>query len=127
MMIRSIVGLLLGGALGMVLAGSLGGALGAVCGAGLGMLWGSVRPSHTGVKDGTAVTREEREVVCISRGEVADCVMLRDQETGDLVDVESCSLEPEGVHPRCFKRCLDLLPRRRARRVKVQEPAEVTP
>ena len=105
MMIRAIVGMLLGAALGMMLAGNPGGALGAICGAGLGLLWGSIRPSRAGVTEDMEVSREEHRVVCIPRGEVADCVLLRDKATGTFVEVESCSLEPKDTSPRCLKRC----------------------
>ena len=123
MMIRSIVGMLLGAALGMLLAGTPGGALGAICGAGLGLLWGSIRPSHAGVPAGMEVSREEHKVMCIPRGEVANCVLLRDKKTGTFVEVESCSLEPEDTSPRCLKRCLDMLPQGLPQQTR--KPAEV--
>jgi hypothetical protein len=103
------VGVLLGAALGALLAGSPGGVLGAFCGAALGLGFGSVRPSRARAA-GQNAHCEEHSVVCISRGEVARCLLWRDDETGEFVDVESCSLEPPGVRPRCAKRCLELLP-----------------
>ena len=126
MMIRSVVGILVGAVLGLLVFGPMGGALGAFCGLALGLLAGAVVPSSSAVPAGADVHREQHKVVCISKGEVGDCVMLRDTGTGEFLDVESCSLEKQG-RPRCLKRCLDLIPKGlRRSKVQTQPPVQET-
>lgn len=108
-MVRLFFGLILGAAAGALIAGALGGALGALCGAGLALAWVSLRRNRPTIPANTPVRRESHRVMCIPRGEVANCVLLRDERTGRFLDVETCSLEPEGAPPRCAKRCFDML------------------
>lgn len=104
---NAVLATLAGTALGFLVAGTGGGALGALVGAVLGLMWLSVRESRPRMRSDVVPERLHRELLCIPRGRVADCTLVRDEKTGIWLDVERCSLQADVV--RCTKRCLVLL------------------
>lgn len=100
---------LLGGLLvGFLAAGPGGGILGSVLGLMMGLLLltgrDAVRPTS-----GAKTHLEKDSVLCIPKGQVAECSFVREDERGRWVDVASCSLchPPEEIG--CRKRCLILM------------------
>jgi hypothetical protein len=127
MMIRSLVASMvvstaIGFGLGFLLAGALGGILGIGLGMVFALLLASSREAVEEVHDDTNVHREHERLLCVPKGQVADCVLLRDDDSGRWVDVERCSLSRPPTVPTCAKRCLvfmnDLAPKRRRRRAR---------
>lgn len=110
-MLRTTWGLLvaaaLGGAAGYLLAGTLGAALGAVLGTLVRTAWVMNRnPARPVPED----ARPERvRVLCIPKGEPAECVIYRDPRTGEWLDVERCALAEPETEIRCHRKCLELL------------------
>jgi hypothetical protein len=110
MMLGVIAAVFLGGFLGLVLAGILGAVLGSVIGVVFFMLWGSVDdPAVHVAPDMEGVERVKDEALCIPRGQNAECVFLRDEETGEYLDIVECSMFPEPTEVDCQKRCLKMM------------------
>jgi len=105
MLLSAVIGLTLGALLG----GGMGSVLGLMCGVALGYAWAAAQDASSPPAEGTPVRRERHRVLCIPRGQQADCLFVRDQEKHRWVDVESCSLShrPKEIH--CAKRCLILM------------------
>ena len=110
-MIRAFWTVALAMAAGLVLgglsAGAAGGALGAVVGCSFGLMFLAVKDSRPHMLREVDPERVPRELLCVPRGRVADCTLVRDKRTGAWLDVERCSLEQGDV--RCTKRCLVLM------------------
>jgi hypothetical protein len=105
MLLCAVIGLTLGALLG----GGIGSLMGLMVGAGLGFIWTSVQVSGSPPAEGTRVERERRRVVCVPRGQQADCVFLRDRDTHRWLDVAACSLSHPARQINCRKRCLILM------------------
>jgi hypothetical protein len=108
-MITILLGAVAGMTIGVVAGGGLGLVLGALCGAWLGFMWTTVQDASTPVEEGTPVEREQQRVLCVGRGQQADCTFVRDKETHRWVDVESCTLVHPPTKVDCLKRCLVLM------------------
>lgn len=99
--------MVLGIVAGALVAGAGGGALGALVGSCFGLMFLSVRRSEPRMRNDVEPERVRKDLLCIPRGRVAECRLVRDKKTGIWLDVERCSLERDAV--RCAKRCLVLM------------------
>lgn len=108
-LLETTVGALLGGALGAAMAGPLGGVLGALLGSLVGSFWRMGSRSFARAPSAAGVVREPHDLMCIPKGELAHCTLVRDAATGAWLDVEECSLCEHPDHVLCTKRCLVML------------------
>lgn len=108
-----LVGLLLGGAAG----GPLGAALGLMVGGACGMTWAGVTNAVAKPRPGAELVREDVNLLCVPKGQVAAATFVRETGTGRWLDVERCTLCTPQDEVTCQKRCLllvrDTLPARR--------------
>jgi hypothetical protein len=104
----SAFGAIAGFVCGAAIAGVLGGILGAGLGifVGLGLLYAIEHIGHS--MGPVAPTRVRDKVYCYPRGRYAEGGFIRDMDNGKWLDIEQCSLCPEG-QPDCRKDCLRLL------------------
>jgi hypothetical protein len=100
--------LLCGLLVGFVAAGPGGGVIGSVLGMMMGLLLLTGRDAVRPTWRGKTHLQSDR-VLCIPKGQVAECSFVREDATGRWVDVASCSLchPPEEIG--CRKRCLILM------------------
>jgi hypothetical protein len=122
----TFVGMFLGMLVGLAAAGPLGAVLGIALGGAGGLLVAGARNAVQQATPGVATVREEQRLLCMPKGQLATATFVRDAQDGRWLDVERCSLcTPEG-EVGCEKRCLhmmrDTLPPRRhaARRLEPQ-------
>ncbi len=112
-MMRMIVGVtasvVLGAILGGVLAGILGAILGGIVGMAFFMLGSSIDDPVMHVEDAQGIERQPQEVLCVPRGQKAECVFLRDPKTGRFLDIVECSMFPKRDEIDCQKRCLKMM------------------
>lgn len=98
----SVVGFIAGATVG----GGIGGIAGLVIGASLGGMAGGTlgRAAERTARSGKA--RGPRTFLCTVRNELAECTIERDAETGEWLEVVTCSLNEDPNHVTCEKKCL---------------------
>jgi hypothetical protein len=108
-MIATLVGMLLGLIFGLIAAGPTGGAFGIAIGAVLGLLAAGAPANAIRPAADAELVREDQQLLCVPKGQVATTTFVRDAGTGQWLDVERCSLTPPGTDLHCDKNCLVLV------------------
>ncbi len=94
--------------LGTLAAGPPGGSLGSIIGLVFGLLMLTGREA-VGLREGAKTHLKKERLLCIPKGQVAECSFLREDGTGRWLDVASCSLCNPAEEISCMKRCLILM------------------
>lgn len=127
-MFTTFVAMLVGMLFGTAIAGPLGGVLGIVVGIVGGMLLVGARDAVEEPGAEAVLVREEEQLLCVPKGQVATATFVRDARNGHWLDVARCSLCTPENEVGCAKRCLwlmrDTLPARK-HPVRQSEPALV--
>ena len=115
-MITTLVAMFVGMVVGTAAGGPSMGALGIVVGAVVGMLLRGTADAVQRAPADAELVREEQQLLCMPKGQVATATFVRDAQQGRWLDVERCTLCTPEDDVRCEKRCLllvrDVLPAR---------------